>query len=265
MVLVTFAVLAILLASATAAVAKGDYKSGDVKKYGDTENGMEGKTIKGISLVMSKPGQAQMYTSGQIEGRSQVEAGYTPDKAHQFSITEMAIEGDDGKAAVFSFDKPLQGVYDMSDDMGYISTANFMSGTVRMGSVDNLALNTSDASAILKMEDVKTLYKGEDYTLMEFDEIYVITPDGQAKEFNLEKPVKMIYSDNRKLVVIDAYPTFTQSMTQAFQGKEQQSFGVEQMSMSSIQKKEEGAQEKMVSYEKPEIVRQPAKEITQKA
>lgn len=261
-----FAVIAIMLASVPAAVAAGDYMAGDVKKYGETTNGMEGNTIKGINLVMSMPDQAQTYTPGQMQGRGQAGTGGAASNAHPFSITEMAIEGEDGKAAVFSFDKPLQGVYDMSDDMAYISTANFMSGLVRMGNVDNLTLNTSGSSSIIKMEDVRMLYKGDDYKLMEFDEIYVTTPDGQMKELNLEKPVTMLYSENRKLVVIDAYPTFTQSLAESFQGTGgQQTFGVNQVSLSGLQMSEKNAQEKTVAYKKPEAVREPVREITQKA
>lgn len=268
MILATFAVLALLLATLPAAVARGDYSSGDMKKYADSEyKGKMGKVIKGVSLVMAKPDQAQMYKADQaqrqMEDRGQLKSGKMAESIHQFSITGMAIEGDEGRAAVFTFDKPLKGVYDLSDDMAYISTANSMSSQVRVGNVEDLGLDTAGASAIVKMEDVKLLYKGDDYSLMEFDEVYVTTPDGKTKELLLEQPVKVIYSKDRKMVVIDGYPSFTRSMMESLKGAEQQTFSSDRMSMQEIRMGEKSAQEMTVKYEKPEIVKEPAREITQ--
>ncbi len=37
-------------------------------------------------------------------------------------------------------------------------------------------------------------------------------PDGTAKLYKLEKPVKVTYSKDRKMVVIDSYPSLTREM-----------------------------------------------------
>jgi len=243
-ILAVFAVLAILLTSLPAAMAAGDYKSGGTEKYAGEKS--KSAMIEGVYMVMAKPDQAQVS-----------------DNKHPFSITEMAIMGKEGKGAVFSFDQPLKGVYDLSDDMAYISTANFKSSQVRMGSPEKLSLSTSGAMAIVKLEKIKPLYKGDDYSLMEFSEVYVTKPDGQVQELYLDKPVTIVYSHDRDLAVIDAYPTFTQSLMGASAGAEGMSFSSDSMSMKELMDKEESAQEKKVPYEKPEKVKEPAREISQ--
>jgi hypothetical protein len=238
------AILVILLASLPVAMANGDYKSGGMEKYGSKS---KSHMIDGVYMVMAKSDQAQ-----------------ASDNKHPFSITEMAIMGKDGKGAVFKFDQPLQGVYDASDDMGYISTANFKSSQVRMDSPKNLMLSTSGANAIVKLEGIKPLYKGDDYSLMKFTEVYLMKPDGQMQEYELAKPVMIVYSHDRDLAVIDAYPTFTQSIMGGAAAEAMgQSFSDDQMSLDELKSKEESAKENKVPYEKPEKVTEPAKEISQ--
>ncbi|OPY28957.1 MAG: hypothetical protein A4E28_01230 [Methanocella sp. PtaU1.Bin125] len=231
-----------MLASLPVAMASGDYKSGGMDRYSGEKS--KSAMIDGVYLVMAKPDQAQVS-----------------DNKHSFYITEIAIMGKEGKGAVFSFDKPLQGLYDGSDDMGYISTVNFKAAQVRMNSADKLALSTSDAKAIVKLEGIKPLYKGDDYSLMEFSEVYMMKPDGQMQEYELAKPVTIVYSRDRNLAVIDAYPTFTESLMKGSADAMEKSFSSDRMTLDELMSKEESAKENKVPYESPAKVRSPAREI----
>jgi hypothetical protein len=135
-----------------------------------------------------------------------------------FKVPAMAVKGKEGKVATFTFPTPLEGSYNTSTDMGYISTRNAKTSDIAIRPFANATLNVAGASAVMSMRGIKVLLKEDDLFVFEFHKIGMYLPDGKGMEYKLEKPVKVIYSKDRKTLVIDAYPGLTSSMSGAFTG-----------------------------------------------
>jgi hypothetical protein len=129
-----------------------------------------------------------------------------------FNVPTMAIKGKEGEVATITFMTPLTGSYNKSYDMGYISTREGKSSDIAVRPYDNATLNVAGGSVVVSMKDIKTILKEEDYVICEVGEIGVYMPDGTAKLYKLEKPVKVTYSKDRMMVVIDSYPSLSSEM-----------------------------------------------------
>lgn len=135
-----------------------------------------------------------------------------------FNVPAMAVKGKEGEVATFTFPTPLEGSYNTSADMGYISTRNAKTSDIAIRPFANATLNVAGASAVMSMRGIKVLLKEDDLFVFEFHKIGMYLPDGKGREYKLEKPIKVIYSKDRKMLVIDAYPGLTGSMSGAFTG-----------------------------------------------
>jgi hypothetical protein len=142
----------------------------------------------------------------------------TADNTTTFTFSAASIVGKKGKAGVVTFDKPLTGTYNMSSDMAYISTKGVDGMNIRVDAVNNTTLPVAGASAILDIGKVKTEYREKDLSISEFHRLSVHLPDGTVKTYVLEKPVKVIKDKERKTVVWDAYPGFTDILKGALSG-----------------------------------------------
>jgi hypothetical protein len=129
-----------------------------------------------------------------------------------FDVPSMAIKGKEGEVATITFLTPLKGSYNKSYDMGYISTSGGKSSDIAVRPYDNATLNVSGASAVVTMKGIKTLLKEENYFVCDVSQLGVYMPDGTAKTYKLEKPVKVTYSKDRKMVVVDSYPSLSKEM-----------------------------------------------------
>ncbi len=138
------------------------------------------------------------------------------DNTATFSVMNMAMKGKEDKAVLIMPSAPLTGTYNMTNDMGYISTASFMPATMTIDTVNKTSVPVAGASAVMGMHDMKVMVKDKDYKVFKFGEVSFLTPNGTAKTYKLDKPVRVIYSEDRKMVVMDAYPSFTQRMSEAF-------------------------------------------------
>jgi len=146
----------------------------------------------------------------------------TSDNSATFTVQGMAIEGKKGKVMVVTLDQPLTGKYNMTSDMAYISTGNMGKGmggmNIRVDAANNSAIPVAGASAVLGLGGIHTEYMGKDYTIATFGKLSVYLPDGTARMYDLEKPVKVIKSKERKMVIWDAYPAFTKALADAMKG-----------------------------------------------
>lgn len=149
----------------------------------------------------------------------------TSDSSTTFTMQGMAVEGRKGKVMVVTLDKPLTGKYNMTSDMAYVSTGDMamdqmgMGGmNIRVDNASNSTLPVAGASAVLGLSDIRVEYKGRDYTIASFGKMSVYLPDGTVRSYDLEKPVKVIKSKERKTVVWDAYPGFTKALGDALKG-----------------------------------------------
>lgn len=182
-------VLVMLVSLAPGAMAHGEYRAHDWMKSHD---------IECIDIVKTVTG-----TSG--------------DRV-TFNVPSMAIKGKEGEVASFSFPTPLDGSYNTTAGMGFISTRNGKTSDVAIRPYVNATLNVAGASAVMSMKGIKVLLKEDDYFIFEFHKLGLYMPDGTGMEYKLEKPVKVIYSKDRKMLVIDAYPELTNSMSGIYTG-----------------------------------------------
>ncbi len=142
----------------------------------------------------------------------------TGNDSSTYTINAMAIKGMKDKAMVVTLDKPLTGVYNTSSDMGYMSTGEKAGMNVRVDSVANSSIPVAGASGVMSIIRPHIEYKGRDYTIVEFHKLAVYLPDGSVKAYDFEKPVKMLRSKDRKVVITDAYPAYTKALAEAFKG-----------------------------------------------
>ncbi len=140
------------------------------------------------------------------------------DNTTTFTVGAASIAGKKDKAGVVTFDKPLAGAYNMSSDMAYISVKDIGGMNIRVDTANNATLPVAGASAVLGIGKLKTEYRGKDLSITEFHKLSVHLPDGTVKAYDLEKPVQVIKSKERKTVVWDAYPGFTAALKDALSG-----------------------------------------------
>lgn len=229
-----------------------------------------------IVLAMAAPAMADHYAGS--GDRSYMDKGKYDRmdgmrKAHKDIYMTIAVDGMTGETATFSVmnmamgkdDKgilikpgaPLTGTYNTSNDMGYISTANFMPVTMVIDTANETAIPVAGASAIMGMHDMKVLSKEKDYKVFQFGKVSFMTPDGNTMTYKLDKPVRVTYSEDRNMVVIDAYPTFTRRMAEAIGTGATFPADAEPVPLSSLKTTKPGDKAEQVSYEKPAYVAPP--------
>ncbi len=142
----------------------------------------------------------------------------TADNTTAFTVGAVSVAGRKDMAGVATFDKPLTGAYNMSGDMAYISLKDIGGMNIRVDTASNATLPVAGVSAVLGIGKLKAEYRGKDLSITEFYKLYVHLPDGTVKAYDLEKPVKVIKSKERKAVVWDAYPGFTEALKAALSG-----------------------------------------------
>jgi hypothetical protein len=171
-----------------------------------------------------------------------------------FMIKDMGIQGKEDKAAVMTFDTPLNGACNASSDMAYISTKNAKQMNLKIASVNESSLGVAGASAIMSMKDIKVLYKGKDYTLMEFGNLSMHMPDGTVKSYSLEKPVKLLYSQDRDMLVMDAYPDVTKVLKESLVTGKTYPADAPPISLKSLIDSEAGSSTSVIGYAKPPYI-----------
>ena len=135
-----------------------------------------------------------------------------------YTVNAAAIKGRKDMVAVVTFDNPLKGIYNASNDMGYMSTKNKDGMTIRVDTVNNSTLPVAGASAVMSVQGIRRECKTRDYTITSFDRVVMHMPDGTVKAYDLEKPVTMIKSKDRKMVITDANPAYTKALMDSLQG-----------------------------------------------
>ncbi len=132
-----------------------------------------------------------------------------------FTVSAASVTGKRGRAAMVTFDKPLAGAYNTSNDMAYISLKDVDGMSIRVDTANNTTVPVAGASAVLGIGRIRSEYRGKDLSISEFHKLSAHLPDGSVRVYDLEKPVKVIKSKDRKAVVWDAYPGFTDALKSA--------------------------------------------------
>jgi hypothetical protein len=238
--LALIAMVSIMLALAAPALAD------DYTKAGDRPSGDKGKGDR-MGRMGHEP--KDVYMTIAVDGMT----GNTA----TFAVMNMAMKGKEDKAVLIMPGGPLTGTYNTSNDMGYISTANFMPATMTVNTANNTSIPVAGASAVVGMHDMKVLTKEKGYKVFQFGEVSFFTPNGTATTYKLDKPVRVTYSEDRKMVVIDAYPSFTRQMSEAFGTGATFPSGAQPVPLNSLMTAKSAAMAETVGYEKPAYVAPP--------
>jgi hypothetical protein len=129
-----------------------------------------------------------------------------------FQVPAMAIQGKEDGVATVTFSSPLRGGYDMAIDAGFISMQGADTADITVRPASNATLPVAGASMICSLMDVKVLDSDRDSLVLEYHKIGLYRPDGQGFFFLLDKPVKAIYIKDRKILMLDAYPSLTTTL-----------------------------------------------------
>ncbi|HMK45926.1 MAG TPA: hypothetical protein VK436_04820 [Methanocella sp.] len=132
-----------------------------------------------------------------------------------FQIPTIAITGRDGKAATINFPTPLKGGYNTKRGVGYIS-ANLSSADITIRPMKNANINVAGASMVMTMMDVNVILDSNDFFIYEYSKIGMLLPDGTAKIYRLDKPVKVMYNKDWKVLTIEAYQSIGDTLNYAF-------------------------------------------------
>jgi hypothetical protein len=131
-----------------------------------------------------------------------------------FQVPDMAIKGKEhgDKVAIVTFSSPLKGGYDLAMDAGFMSMRGAESATIMIKPESDATLNVAGASMVTTLKDVKVLHKDRDTVMLEYRKIGIYRPDGSGYMFKLDKPVKAVYLKDRKVLMVDAYPSLTYTL-----------------------------------------------------
>ena len=155
-----------------------------------------------------------------------------------FTVPSMAVKGKEGEVATIKPLTPLSGSYNTSYDMGYISTKGLKSADIALRPYKNATLDVSGGTLVMSMKDIHVLLKDKDYFIFKFHKLGIYLPDGTGKEYKLEKPVHVIYSKDRKMLVIDAYPALSRTLKSEITGGATFPAGTAPVMVSDIAKAE---------------------------
>jgi hypothetical protein len=234
--LTAFVLISIVLAMAMPAWAQGAMTADDQSAWDQSMGG---------------PGKApeDMYMTIAVDGM----IGSTAN----FAVMNLSMKGADDKAVLIKPGAPLAGTYNTSSDMGYISMANFMPATMTVNTANNTSLPVAEASAVMGLHGMKVLAKEKGYKVFQFDRLSFFMPNGSVLAYKLDRPVRVTSDEDRKLVVIDAYPSFTRRLAEALRTGTTFPAGAPPVPLNSLALAKSAALAEPVGYEKPEYVAPP--------
>ena len=196
-ILTTMGVMLVLL-TALLSIAVAREPSGDLGMKGsdcDCKPGMKSHHIHDIYLVKN------------ITGRNGTNV--------MFQVPTIAITSKDGMAATIDFPTPLKGGYNAKHGMGYMS-ANLSSADISIRPMKNASIDVAGASMVMTMMDVNVILDSNDFFIYEYSKIGILLPDGTAKVYRLDKPVKVMYNKDWKVLTIEAYQSIGDTLKYAF-------------------------------------------------
>lgn len=133
-----------------------------------------------------------------------------------FQIPSIAVTGKEGKVYTMTFPTPPTGAYSLKYGAGYVSMQGVNSADVAVRPMNNATLGIADTSMVVSMKDIKVLMDDRDTFVFEYGKIGIMLPDGTAKVYSLDKPVRMTFSKDRKIMMIDAYPSYGDILSYAY-------------------------------------------------
>jgi hypothetical protein len=223
-----------------------------------------------IVLAMTMPAGAKDADSAAVQSALEKSVGEEPGDMYltiavdgmtgsstTFAVLNMVTKGKDDTAVLISPGAPLTGTYNTSGDMGYISTANYMPATMTVNVAGNTSIPVAGSAAVLGLHDMKVLAKEKGYRVFQFGEISFFMPNGSAMTYRLDRPIRVTEDEDRKMVVIDAYPSFTRRLAEALRTGATFPSGAQPVPLNSLVSAKSAAMAVTVGYEKPAYVALP--------
>jgi hypothetical protein len=133
-----------------------------------------------------------------------------------------------------------------------------MPATMMVNARNNISVPVARASAVMGIHDLKTLLKEKSYKIFQFGQVTFFTSNGSAMNYRLDRPVKVIFDEDRKLVVMDAYPSFTRLLADVFRTGTTFPADALPVPLNSLMTAKSAAMAETVGYEKPAYVAPPA-------
>lgn len=195
--LLTGVVLSCLILASMPVVMSDDDEN---DRYGGYAKEKTGREKAGMG-----PGPENIYMTVTHSG--------TMNDTSSFMINNIAMKGKENTTTVFAFNTPLQGTYNTTSDMGYISTINAIPATATYDTIANSSIPVAGASMVIGFKDINKIAKERGYHIAEVGNIAVFLPDGSVKPYTLDQPIRITHNEDRNLIVIDAYPSFTKRMS----------------------------------------------------
>jgi hypothetical protein len=241
--LASIAVVAVLLATIAPALAADPAPAGSSYAQG-----------KGMSDHWGRMGRMghmakDVYTTIAVDGMS----GDTA----TFSVMDMAAKGKEGNAVLITPKAPLAGTYNTSNDMGYISTADFMPATITVDTADKTSIPVAGASAVMGIGDIKVLTREKGYHVFQYSNVSFFLPNGSTMAYKLDKPVRCTFEKDREMMVIDGYPSYTKTLSDVLGAAGTFPADTPPMPLTSLVAAKKAVTVVPVTYEKPAYVAPP--------
>jgi hypothetical protein len=118
--------------------------------------------------------------------------------------------------AVTTFNQPLQGLYNVSNSRGQISTVNALPATIVVDQLNNSPIPVAGTNAVVALRNITNMGAAKGKFTFQFKTVSVYMPNGTAKTYNLDRPVKVSYSVDQNTVTTQADPSFTRMMSDLF-------------------------------------------------
>jgi hypothetical protein len=118
--------------------------------------------------------------------------------------------------AVTTFSQPLQGMYNVSSSRGQISTVNALPATIVVDQLNNSSIPVAGTNAVVALRNITNMGAAKGKFTFQFKTVSVYMPNGTAKTYNLNKPVKVSYAVDQNIVTTQADPAFTRVMSDLF-------------------------------------------------
>lgn len=162
-----------------------------------------------------------MYdTSGHDTVFMAISAGSAQGGNVTFTVPYAAkITGD--QATVYNFSRPLNGMINVSRGIGMISKANMLPYMTTVNLANRSSIPAAGVSAIVALQGGKKTNltaAGAGARVSEYNRVSIMLGNGSVETILLDKPIRVVKSEDRKLAIIDAYPAFTRYMAGWLQG-----------------------------------------------
>lgn len=113
-----------------------------------------------------------------------------------------------------------------------------------------------------RIKDIKVLFKGSGYSVLEVGKIALYLPNGTGKTYVLDKPVKVMYAKDRKVISVDSYPPLSSTLSAAYASRYVFPADIPPVYIKDIAKAERSGEASTIGYTPPVVAPIPGASVT---